>query len=236
MPEIVIVNASSVLTDAEVQAVIPALQRWDDEMLRPAWGFDPCTYSFASRHQMPAPNDPRWPIYVNRHSTDPGALGWHDDRAGRIFGRVFAGDCLRYGISWTVDLSHEAAEMRGDPTIDRVVTLADGRQALVELCDPVEDDRFAIDVGGVKLSDFVLPGYFGMLLGHPMGTTDPPMPPFDYGGHLSGPCPTLTTGGYQTLIVDGQYTQVTAMYLGGDPSYRSQRYHRSHRAPRIALP
>lgn len=225
MVAIIVVNASTILRDEEVEAVLPALQRWDNEMLAPSWGLEPCTYSFLPRHRLNEVSENDWPIYINRHSTDASALGWHDDRAGRIFGRVFAGDCLRYGVSWTVDLSHEAAEMRGDPTIDRIVTLPDGRQAIVELCDPVEDDLLAIDVDGVKLSDFVLPAYF-----------DGGPGPYDYGNHLRGPCPTLTSGGYQSLLVNGAWTQVTAMYLGGDPSYRSQRYHRSHRMPRITVP
>ena len=227
MVEIVVVNASNVLTDAEVTAVIPAIQKWDDSLLRPAWGFDPCTYSFATWHDFQQrPVDPnRWPLFLNRHSTDPGALGWHDDQSGMIFGRVFVGDCLRYGVSWTVDLTHEAAEMRGDPTIDKTATLPDGRLALVELCDPVEDDLYAIEIDGVKLSDFVLPSYFSA------GAA-----PYDHRGILRGPCPTLASGGYQSIFDRGNWTQVTAMGLGGPPSYRSQRYHRGHRLPRILPP
>lgn len=225
MTEIIVVNASRVLHDDEVARVIPALQRWDSEMLQPAWGFDPCTYIFMPfhewAHEVNAGNRPAgWPIFLNRHSTDVGVGGFHDDESGNIFGRIFVGDALRYGISWTVDLSHEAAEMRGDPTIDKIATLADGQVALVELCDPVEDDALAIDVDGIKLSDFVLPSYFSGAAG-----------PWDFQNALSGPCPMLTTGGYQSLFVNGEWTQVTAMYLGGMPSHRSMRYHHARRRP-----
>ena len=218
--EIVIVNASPVLTDAEVQIIVPALQHVDDTMLRPAWGFEPAVYSFMPLGQLPAADDIRWPIYLNRHSTDPGALGWHDDQ-GRPFGRVFVGDCLRYGISWTVDASHEAFEMRGNPFIKEFVKLVDGRTTVRELCDAVEDDALAIEVGGVKISDFVLPAYFAR----------DEVGPYDYGGHLAGPCPALTAGGYQSLLVNGVWTQLTAMLLGGPPSYRSARYHHGDRLP-----
>jgi hypothetical protein len=223
MTEIVICNASPVLTNAEASAIVPALQTWDDTMLALAWGFDKCTYSFIPHGQLPVPGDPRWPVFLNRHSADAMALGWHDLQAIGTFGRCFVGDCILDGLSWTVDVSHEVAEMRGDPTIDRTWTMPDGRLALMELCDPVEDDLFAIDVGGVKLSDFVLPSYFSNHGG--LGR------PWDYQGKLSGPCPTLLNGGYQSIFENGAWTQVTAMHLGSRPrpSVRSQRFHGSLR-------
>src|SRR5579859_7212573 len=107
MTAILIVNASSVLTDAEVRAVLPALQKWDDEMLRPAYDLDACAYGFMPQGQLPDPTDNSvYPIFLNRHSTDDGILGWHDDQAGKTFGRVFVGDAIRYGVAWTVTLSH----------------------------------------------------------------------------------------------------------------------------------
>lgn len=227
MIRIVIVNASSVLSDEEAFAIVPALQVWDDTMLRPAWGFEPCTYSFWSWNAwQTSKKDPNvWAIFLNNHSTDPGVGGYHDDQDGLIYGRIFVGDCLRYGISWTVDCSHEAAEMRGDPTINRTFTMADGRLAMHELCDAVEDDALAIDVNGVKLSDFVLPAYFSAA----------DAGPYDYGNHLSGVCPALTTGGYMSIYDGTSWSQVTAMYLGGGPSYRSQRYHHGDRRMRRAV-
>lgn len=216
MVDIVLVNASHVLTDAEISATISTFQKWDDDMLRPAWGFDVCKYSFMTWSEFEQNQDENiWPIFINNHSTDPGVGGFHDDEAGRIFGRVFAGDALRYGISWTVDASHEAAEIRGNPTIDKTVNIRGGMIALRELCDPVEADEQAIDVDGVKLSNFVLPSYFDNGPG-----------PWDYQNKLTGPCPTLTVGGYQSLYVYGAWTQITASYIGGPQSYRSQRARR----------
>ncbi len=221
-----IVNAGSPLPDAEIAAIVPAMQLWDNMMLRPQWGFDPCTYNFMTWAQFEAspPAPEAWPIFVNRHSTDPGVLGWHDDQSGRVFGRVFVADCIRDGISWSVDISHEAAEMRGNPKLTEYVTLPDGRFALRELCDPVESDDLAIAVLGVKLSDFVLPSYFAGGAG-----------PWDYGRHLTGPCPTLTPGGYQSVDVPGQpWQQIAAMEIGKGLSARAARFARSRRRPRIA--
>lgn len=232
MTKILIVNASKILTDEEATLVVSALQKWDDTMVAPAWRFEPCVYAFSSWADFESSQpDDVWPIFLNRHSTDLGALGWHDDQSGRIFGRIFVGDCLRYGVSWTVDVSHEAAEMRGDPTIDQTVTLPDGRIALKELCDPVEDDLLAIDVDGVKLSDFVLPTYFGLPAAVGWGNRG-----YDFQAQLKGPCPTLTSGGYQSLLVNGQWTQVTARLLGGPCSYRSERFNAgSHRRRGIGV-
>lgn len=227
MTDILIVNASPVLLDGEVSSIIPALQKWDDDYLRPAYGFDRCTYHFMPRGQLPDPNDASvWPIFLNRHSVDPGALGWHDDDSGRVFGRVFVGDCLRYGVSWTVDLSHEAAEMRGDPHVDQKFVMPDGRISMVELCDAVEADELAITVDGVRFSDFVLPDYWSAKTSGK----------FDYQGALTGPCPTLTPGGYMSIWDGRGWTQHTAMFLGGPPSYRSIRFHQSHRRRRMTAP
>ncbi len=224
--DIVIVNASRVLTDAEIQAVLPSLQKWDSTMVRPAWGLDAATYSFATMAQFQAgATAGAWPIFVNNHSRDPGAVGWHDRAPdGQPFGRVFAGDCRRYGISWTVDLSHEAGEMRNDPTIDNFFTMADGRIVLREIGDAVESDENGIVVDGVLLTDFVLPDYFSSK------TTGR----FDYQNKLRGPCPALTPGGYMGIFENGAWGQVTAMYMGGRPSWRSVRFHNSHRG--LAMP
>ena len=229
MPHIVIVNASNVLTDAEVASWVLAFQKFDDTVLAPMWNLDKATYEFMTWQSFPWPEwraapQEMWPIFVNRHSTDPGALGWHTEQPAldRTFGRIFAGDCLRYGVLPSVDASHEADEMRVDPNTNRTVTLPDYRIALVEVCDPVEDDLQAVTVDGVKLSNVVKPRYFGL--------ADGSAPGYDYGGHLTGPCPTLTAGGYQSLVENGQWTQVTARLLGGPASYRAERFNAgSHR-------
>jgi len=150
MVDIVLIQASNVLTDAQIIATLPALQKWDTDFLRPAWGLDAASYSFATLNQFQAgATSGAWPIFINRHSRDSGILGFHDQTPdGQPFGRVFVGDCLRYGISWTVDLSHEAGEMREDPTIDNFFTMADGRIVLREVGDAVEADENGISVDG----------------------------------------------------------------------------------------
>lgn len=220
--KVLIVNACDVLTDSEVAAVLPAIQRYDDEILRPAYGLEPCTYDFMPRGQLPDPGDHSvWLIFLNRHSTDEGTLGWHDDQAGKTFGRVFVGDCLRYGVSWTVCLTHEIAETRVDPDIKQMILLPAGRQTLKEVCDAVESDDQAILVEGVQCSNFVLPSYW----------TNDPSGPWDFQGRLAGPAPALTPGGYLSIWDGASWSQLTAMMVGGPPSFRSIRWHHSHRRP-----
>lgn len=225
--KIVVVNASLVLSDDALRRYVKIMQSFDNEVLAPAWGFAPCEYLFDTwrgfkkqRPNGPSGPDDVWPIFINDRSDTADALGWHDGSwQGRpiVFGRVFAGDCLKYGADWRTDLTHEAWEMRGDPNIDQQIKIpkdALGRErfAALELADPVEDDLYAIKWKRSKVSDFVLPSYFN---GGPG--------PWSYGNNLKGPCPTLASGGYQSIYVDGQWTQVMARQSDGMLPYRATR-------------
>lgn len=224
MPDIVIVNASPVLTDAQASAPLKAIQTFDDAFLRPHYGFERAHYHFLPRGQLPDPRDASvWPIFLNNHSTDPGVLGWHDFQAGQVFGRCFVGDCIRDGISWTVDLTHEAWEMRGDPTIDQTYAMEDGRLAAYELCDAVESDLYALGHDGVLISDFVLPDYW----------SNKTIGRFDFGRHLNGPVPALTSGGYMSIMQNGAWTQVMERTAHGAFSARAM--HPNGRSQRRAM-
>jgi hypothetical protein len=201
--EVVVVNASRVLPDSAVAAKIGPLQTQHDRDFFPAWRSRATQVRFSFAADADIPNLPAdaWAIFLNRHSTDPGALGWHDDQGNRIFSRVFVGDCLRFGLDWGVTLSHEACEMVLDPDIKRVWQMSDGRLAALEACDAVESDRLAYGVNGHMMSDFVLPSYFSAGNAHP----------YDYNGVLVAPCPSLAPEGYMSLTVsasDPSWTQI----------------------------
>lgn len=74
---------------------------------------------------------------------------------------------------WQLAASHECLEMLVDPSGVKTVPsrglALDGQhlteldlefQYLLEVCDPIEDDDHAYDIGGVVVSDFYTPSYF----------------------------------------------------------------------------
>ncbi|HVH77169.1 MAG TPA: hypothetical protein VM755_19815 [Stellaceae bacterium] len=208
--QLAIVNASRVLTNDQVAAVLPALQKQIDRDFLPAWGSRATALQLitAELHQIP---DGAWPIFLNRHSSDPGALGWHTDDGKLIYGRVFVGDCMRYGVSWTVDLGHEILETAGDPAVEHTFQMPDGRAAALEICDAVESDDQSYEIDGVRCTNFVLPAYFSSGPG-----------PYDFRRHLDAPCPALTPGGYMSIYIPGEgWTQVEADRLDGLRSRRA---------------
>lgn len=192
---IVIVNASNILTDWEASGPIPMMQKQIDTQVLPAWGAGvvDCELHFATAAEIPKLPADCWPIFLNRHSSDLGALGWHTDEKTKVYGRVFVGDCMQYNLVWTIDAMHEIIETMGDPNAVETVTMSDGIIAAKELCDAVEADEQAVIIDGVKLTNFVFPSYFGH------GGSGK----YDQQGNLHGPCPTLTDGGYMELLTPG---------------------------------
>lgn len=207
MQELVVANASNLLHDEQVLSVIEALQIQLDRDFLPHWeryGATPVKITFADINDIPVLTPDIWAIFLNKHSDTPGALGWHDDDPGqniRVHSRVFVGDCQRFGLNWTVTLSHELLELILDPNVDRVFRMRDGRLAALEVCDAVESDDQAYEIDGIQVSNFVLPAYFTQSGGAP----------YDLRGRLRGRCPTLTPGGYMSLReTNGTWTQIFA--------------------------
>lgn len=214
MVDVVIVNASPLLTDEEVAAKVAPMQKKFDSLFYPAWQHripQRVRYSFEPAKFIPRLPASCRPIFLNRHSKEQGALGWHDDSAGRIYSRVFVGDCIRLGLDWGITLDHEADEMNVDPNIRRVWQMPNGEMAALETDDPVESDEFSFLLDGHRMSNFVYPIYFSTSLHGP----------FDHGGVLNGPCPELSEGGYQSITKNGVWTQIFANMPDGIPGARA---------------
>lgn len=186
----VIVNASTLLTDEQVKAWVGPLQKQATEF-RAAWGKEAAELelSFCPMSQIPdlLPGD--WPIFLNKHSKDAGDAGWHTKEGSRVYGRVFVGDCLLAGIQVSSDLSHEVVETQLDPTADKTYKMGDGRLAALESADAVEADASGYYEDGVLLSNYVLPDYF----------SDREDGKYDRQGYLKEPCPALLPGGYMDI-------------------------------------
>lgn len=190
-PTIAIQNSSTVLSDAQVQAAIAALQTQLDRDWQAAWGTT-ATLVFVSKTQGIATG--HWPIYILDTSDVSGALGYHDETAaGLPYGRIFAKDDITYGYNWTVTLSHELLEMMLDPyvnlTVFRQTTNTAGMLYAYEACDACEADNLGYQINGIQVSDFVWPAWFDTTITNTAGHR------YDQMNHLTAPF-QLYSGGY----------------------------------------
>jgi hypothetical protein len=156
-PIIAIVNASDIISNADLSQYCQDIQTQIDHDFYPIWG-KRADVTFTPRHGHPPAGS--WPIYINRHSDDPDALGWH---SGETY--IHHGPDLRRRLSLCRHLRlrrslprspRNARRSRLSPNHDS----PDGRLAALEMCDPVEADSYGYVVGKTLVSDFILPPYF----------------------------------------------------------------------------
>jgi hypothetical protein len=226
-PTVSVLNLSSVVTDAQIAAVVDALQIQVTRDFAPVWKTG-ATVRALPTGTAPDMND--WLIYVMDTSDQAGALGYHDVTAqGNPVGKIFAKDDLHYGLSWSVTLSHELLEMLADPFIQNSVFSQTGTTTgtiyALEVCDACESDSFGYKIGDVLVSDFVFPAWFER--SRPAGSTQ-----FDYTHTINMPL-TLASGGYISVFAvppTAGWTQITAetvpptrLKLKGENSRASRR-------------
>jgi hypothetical protein len=199
--QIALINSSTVLSDATVQALVTSLEIQGQRDLAPAWGItDLPTVVFVGAGQKPPPGS--WWLTILDNSDMAGALGYHDvTDEGLPIGKVFAGTDLQYSSSWTVTASHEFCEMLVDPSCTMIQQTAQGNAAL-EVCDACEDDSFGYLIDGALMSDFVTPPFFEDLAPYGSWTR------FDLGGHITRPMQILTGGYLSVQNVAGNWVQI----------------------------
>ena len=158
LPVIAITNASTVLSDRQVEMSLSALQRQVSIDFRAYWNLE-CQLTFLPRNEKLT--DGWWQIVVLDDPDQAGVFGYHElTSEGTPLGKVFAGLDLRSGSSWTVTLSHELLEMLADPWINWCAQGVDGRVYALEVCDPVEADKLGYMIDNVLVSDFVTPAWY----------------------------------------------------------------------------
>lgn len=203
-PQIAIVNESTVLTDAQVSAIVPALQTQVTRDFAPF--YSDATIVYYLKGMTPLPTD--WVIAILDDSDQAGALGYHDLTAqGMPLAKVFAKSDIAFGSSWSITISHELLEMLADPDINLAAEGEDGFYAY-EVCDAVEDDGLGYEIDGVKVSDFVLPAWF----------SPQAQGPFSFKASVSMAF-ALAEGGYISVFANRGWVQRnarTAAILGGD--------------------
>ena len=142
-----------------------------------------------------------FPMNIFDDADHAGVMGYHSqDPTGKVWGRVFVNPILNGGgtimngtKSVSVVLSHEILETFYNPYINLWAYKGDGTFVAVELCDPVENSSYEIDINGkkVSMSNFVLDCWFDK----EMATSDR----FDYLSILKSPL-TLASGGYNIIF------------------------------------
>ncbi len=158
LPVIAITNASTCLSDLQVEAVLPALQKQVSDDFKAYWEQD-CSLVFVSKDQPLTGG--WWQIVVTDSPDQAGALGYHEmSSQGTPLGKVFAKLDLQSGSSWTVTLSHELLEMLADPWINWCAMGSDSKIYALEVCDAVEADALGYEINGVLVSDFITPAWY----------------------------------------------------------------------------
>jgi hypothetical protein len=216
MTDISIVNRSTVVTDAGIATLLPALQTQISRDFAPFWGTG-TTLHFVGSGQ---PDPGHWRCLVLDHSDQAGDLGYHIDNNGVPEARIFAAEDMKDGSLLSVTVSHELLEMLADPTANRVFQIGTTTY-IVEVADPVEADDDGYDIDGVRVSNFATPRYFGM--------TNPGNDPrFDFRWLLTAGIPTLRPGGYVMFDSGGVWHSTMARHADGSLGCRALRSGRSH--------
>jgi hypothetical protein len=209
--KIAILNESTVVTDAEVQACVNALAVQVARDFFPWWGLMAQLNFHPSK--IAPPNT--WQLIVLDDSDQANALGYHELTAGGLpLGKIFARTDQQAGTSWTVTASHELLEMLADPNIELAAEQDSTAGAIsfysYEVCDAVEADNLGYKINGVLVSDFVFPAWFQAAAPGPRDLVGAVTQSFQ-----------LAPGGYISLLqVPGGagWTQVTADLKPGGPT------------------
>lgn len=206
MTMINVVNKSTKVSNADVHLMTRACAAQLRMHAAPAWGFDtvPVVYLADESHASPG----SWVLAVLDDADQAGDLGWHtEDQGDLIYGRVFAtpvldngGDALSKPLSVASVLSHEVLETFGDPNVNRWCD--DGQNTLyaMELCDPVENDSYPVQVSGktIMVSNFVCPAWFDAQAA--------PHSRFDWMQKVTGPF-KMSPHGYVVKMESGKISQ-----------------------------
>lgn len=195
VPNIDVVNESTIIPATTVTQIVRALQVQVHDDFRPAWNTG-CRLSYTSRIGTGS-----WGLVILDDADQAGALGYHDlTSSGLPLGKVFAHTTQQDGGELSVVCSHELLEMLADPWIDAAVQVGEQAFYSLEVCDACEADQYGYQIGGVTVSDFVLPAWF----------RSDAVGPYDFRDKTTRPL-ELLSGGYIGSWTPGSgWTQKTA--------------------------
>jgi hypothetical protein len=158
--QIAVINESTAMNDGDAQAMIPAFNtQWNND-LNSVWGVGAASFAFNPKQQAP-PVGSWWVVFLD-NSDQASALAYHDlTNEGLPISKVFVKTIQADKASLSVGASHEICEMAVDPWLNSAYQDGQGTFWAGEICDPVEDDQYGYDIGGVLVTDFVTPNWFG---------------------------------------------------------------------------
>jgi hypothetical protein len=215
MVQFSVINESTAISDAAVQAMIPAFQTQWNRDLAPAWDLADAQFTWTEKTQQPAATS-WWVVFLD-DSDQAGALAYHDlTSAGLPIAKVFVKTLLADKSSVSVGATHEICEMAVDPTINLAAQDPNGTFWAYEVCDPVEDDQYGYDIGGVLVTDFITPAWFGFK----DATGD-----LDFQKHAAKAF-TVLSGGYAQKFGKSGWEQVN-----GEAASTSKKTHVVHPSP-----
>jgi hypothetical protein len=188
--QVALINACTVLTDAQILTIMPALQTQVSRDLAPVWGTD-ANLTFVSKGSQPPAN--AWWLTILDTTDVATAVGYHDlTDQGLPMGKVFAETDLKLGYQWTATASHELLEMLADPYSQTAAFIqqdaSTGILYAYEIADHCQADQHGYEIDGVHVSDFVYPAWFQSFL-------KPGSSQFDFCNHIQQPLQILP-GGY----------------------------------------
>lgn len=201
---VALVDASGTIDASELAEVAGALNEQVQSDIAPAWKVAATVGAYPQAPQG------TWRIELQETIELEGAAGFHADERGQPYAQVALSDG-----KWTVTASHELVEMLVDPFGSRLHGAAALRgwegesprvKYLMEPADPCE--RIEYEVGGVPMSDFVLPSFYrsaprGSLAGYShTGAVTEPLQILD-GGYISFIDPA-TEAIWQRFVEEGE--------------------------------
>src|SRR3989442_13271524 len=111
--KVAVINASTVLKDADAGKAVPALQAQVRTDFAPAWGVD-ADLVFVPRGSQPPAGS--WRLTILDNSDQAGALGYHHlTDQGVPLGKAFHGPRIQFGSQRTGSASHEVLDMLAHP-------------------------------------------------------------------------------------------------------------------------
>jgi hypothetical protein len=210
MLQIAVINESTAIADADVQAMLLAFtQQWNQD-LQSIWGVEDATFTFVPKGNAPA-SGTWWVVFLD-DSDQAGALAYHDlTNEGLPISKVFVKTILADNASVSVGATHEICEMAVDPWLNSAYQDPQGVFWAGEVCDPVEDDQYGYKIDGILVTDFVTPNWFAHE--YAQGA-------IDLKGHANAAFQVLTGGYAQKFDPQQGWQQVT-----GSKARRSRRAH-----------